>query len=412
MPSTVELKETIDSLNSAFVDFKKANDERLAQIEKKGHADPTLEDAVTKLGEATKQLDDLKSRLEKAETKLNRPGGLGGGSVEEDENKAEHKRAFAKFMRKGQEQGLKEIEQKALSVGTPADGGYAVPEVIDSSILQLLLEVSPIRSICNVVSVSTSDYKKLVDKRGAASGWVGETTARSETNTPTLAEVAAVMGEIYANPAATQQMLDDAFFNAEQWLSSSLADEFAYQENIGFVSGNGTNKPKGFLAYTTAATADASRTFGVLEHVATGQSGALPASNPADILITLMHKLKAGLRQGARWVMNSEVLATLRKLKDGQGNYLWVPGLKEGMSGQILGYPHTEAEAMPAIASNSLSVAFGNFKRGYTVVDRIGTRVLRDPFTNKPYVHFYTTKRVGGMVIDSEAIKLLKFAAS
>ncbi|MCG8094899.1 MAG: phage major capsid protein [Candidatus Thiodiazotropha endolucinida] len=262
-----------------------------------------------------------------------------------------------------------------------------------------------------MVPVGTSDYKKLVNTGGLTSGWVSETAARPETNTPQLAEVIPPIGEIYCNPSITQHALDDVFFDAESWLSEEIADEIGVQEGAAFVSGDGINKPKGFLTYTTAATSDASRAFGTIEHVPTGVAGGWPAADAdtADLLIDVVHSLRTPYRQGAVWVMNSTTLSTIRKLKDANGQFIWQNTLVEGQPGMLLGYPVIEAEDMPDIAADSLSVAFGNFDRAYTIVDRMGTRVLRDPYTNKPYVHFYTTKRVGGAVVNSEAIKLIQF---
>jgi HK97 family phage major capsid protein len=317
-------------------------------------------------------------------------------------------------VRKGQDDAaLKELEKKAWSIGTPADGGYAVPEEIDREIEKLQRDLSPIRSLANVVRVSTSDYKKLVNQNGIASGWVGETAARPATNTSTLAEVTPFMGELYANPQVTQQALDDIFFDVEGELQAQLLEEFAVAEGSAFVSGNGTNKPKGFLAYTFVATADSSRTFGQLEYVATGVSGDFAASNKGDIFYDLVAKMKAGYRAGSQWVMNKGLLFEVMKIKDTTGQYLWQPRLSDnGLGLALVGYGVTEAEDMPAKAASSLSIAFGNFKRGYTIVDRVGMRMLRDPYSNKPYVGFYTTKRVGGMVVNSEAIKAIKFSAS
>jgi HK97 family phage major capsid protein len=241
---------------------------------------------------------------------------------------------------------------------------------------------------------------------------VGETDARAETEASSFAEVAPPLGEIYANPAATQAMLDDAFFNVEEWLAEELATEFSSQEGTAFISGDGVNKPKGFLTYTTSTAADSARAFGTLQHVATGVSGAFAASDPSDALVDLIYALRAPYRDKAVFMVNTNVLADIRKFKDADGAYLWRPGLEAGQAATLMGYPVEEAAGMPDAAADSLSVAFGNFERGYTITDRMGTRILRDPFTNKPYVHFYTTKRVGGGVTNSEAIKLLKFAAS
>ena len=303
------------------------------------------------------------------------------------------------------------IEMKAFTGASDAAGGYAVPESIDAAIDATLKSVSPIRAIANVVRVGSNGYRKLVTSGGTPSGWAAETGARAETDTPVFNEVAPPMGELYANPAASQTMLDDAAFDVEAWLASEIAMEFAKAEGAAFVSGNGTNKPKGFLSATTASTADGVRAFGSLQYVPTGSAGAF-AANPEEKLIDLVQTLRAPYRQGAVWVMNSAVLAKIRKFKTSDGAFLWAPSLAAGQPATLLGYPVVEAEDMPDIAANSLSVAFGNFKAGYLIAERGETQVLRDPYSNKPYVHFYATKRVGGMVSNSEAIKLLKFSAS
>lgn len=406
-----EMKKTIEKLNGAFEAFKSANDERIKALEKKGTVDPTITAKLEKAEAELEQLSKLKEQMEDLETKVNRPG-RATGQTDEEVNAADHRKAFKRFMQKGDDSGLEEIQKKALNITTGSDGGYAVPEAIDTEIGNLLVDISPIRAIATVRAIGTSDWKKLVNTRGTASGWVGEAAARPETNTPSLAEVVPPIGEIYANPAATQTALDDVFFDAENWLADEVATEFAKQEGAAFVAGNGTNKPKGFLAYTTAATADGVRAFGTLQHVATGAAGAFATTDPHEVLIDVVYALKAGHRNLAQWVLNKSTLAEVRKMKDGDGNLIWQPGLTAGQPQTLLGYPITEAEDVPDIAADSLSIAFGNFRAGYLILDRVGIRVLRDPFTNKPYVHFYTTKRVGGGVVDSEAIKLVKFAAA
>jgi HK97 family phage major capsid protein len=290
--------------------------------------------------------------------------------------------------------------------------GYAVPREIDGSIAATLKSLSPIRSIATVVQTGTSGYRKLVATGATGVGWVGETAARPETGTRSFAEIAPPSGELYANPAASQAMLDDAMFDVETWLADEIAREFAVAEGAAFVSGNGTNRPKGFLDYATTNEVDGTRAFGTLQYLASGAAGAFAASNPQDKLVELVHSLRAPYRQGAAWVMNSDTLARIRKFKTADGAFLWQPGLVEGQAATLLGYPVVEAEDMPAVAANSLSIAFGNFRAGYLIADRGETRILRDPFSNKPFVHFYATKRVGGAVINSEAIKLMKFAAS
>lgn len=315
--------------------------------------------------------------------------------------------AFEGFLRAGSGG----VETKAMSGASDAAGGYAVPQEIDARIDATLKAVSPIRAIATVVKVGSSGYRKLVTSGGFESGWAAETAARPETDTPVFNEVAPPMGDLYANPAASQAMLDDVAFDVEEWLAAEVAREFAAAEGAAFVNGNGTNKPRGFLASATASTGDATRPFGTLQYLASGAAGAF-AANPEEKLIDLVQSLRAPYRQGASWVMNSSTLARIRKFKTSDGAFLWAPSLAAGQPATLLGYPVVEAEDMPDIAANSLSIAFGNFKAGYLIAERGETQVLRDPYSNKPFVHFYATKRVGGMVSNSEAIKLLKFAAS
>ena len=311
------------------------------------------------------------------------------------------------YLRRGSE-----VELKSFSGVVAADGGYAVPKEIDEIVDATLKSISPIRAIANVVRVGSAGYRKLVTQNGVTSGWAAETATRPETATPTFNEIVPSFGDLYANPAATQAMLDDAAFDVEAWLASEIATEFAKAEGSAFVNGNGTNKPKGFLTSPNATTSDATRTFGTLQYVASGAAGAFLASNPQDKLVELLHSLRAPYRQGATWVMNSSTLATIRKFKTADGAFIWQAGLVAGQPDTLLGYPVVEAEDMPDIAANSLSIAFGNFKAGYLIAERSETNILRDPFSNKPYVHFYATKRLGGAVSNSEAIKLMKFAAS
>jgi HK97 family phage major capsid protein len=399
------IQKAIEDSNKAFEAFKEINEskaktqgDKLAEMEKA-------------FADVTKSQKEVKELLELMEAKGNRPDF--GGQTDAEKLQAEHKEAFSGYMRKGKDFDLA-IEQKALAITTNsgADGGYAVPKVIDTMIQELLVNISPIRSIASVQQISTSDFHKLVNLRGTASGWVGETAARTATGTPSLADIKPTMGELYANPQATQQMLDDAFFNAEAWLADNVATEFARAEGAAFVSGNGTNQPTGFLNGTPLATDDGTRAFGSIQYVPTGVAGGWAASNPADLFFTIAGKLKKGQRQGSKWVMAKSTLFQAAAFKDSGGRYIFNPVTSPEVPASILGWEVVEAEDMPAIAANAFAIAFGNFKNGYLIVDRIGTRVIRDPFTNKPYIGFYTTKRVGGAVIDSEAIKVAKFSVS
>jgi HK97 family phage major capsid protein len=402
----MELKDVLDQLGMAFEEYRKTNDARLEELRKTGHNSAELEEKLARIDGELKRLDEEKAKLE---AKLNRPGLVNGN---EDPVKAEHKSAFLRWMRKGVEEGLADLQFKAIQTGVDGDGGYAVPELLNREVYSLLQKATPMRNVCRVITVGAGEYKELVNKHGATSGWVGETDARAATNSPSLAELTPFMGEIYAYPQATQRALDDMFFDVEAWLAAELSDAFTTAENAAFTTGNGTNKPKGFLAYTTALTADGTRAFGSLQYLRTGVAAGLPTTNPGDLLIDVVHTLKAGHRANARWMMNSLTLAQVRKWKDNENNYLWQPGLQAGVPSALLGYPVTENEDMPDVAADGYPIAFGDFRAGYTIVDRIGIRMLRDPYTNKPYVGFYSTMRVGGFLKDSEAIKLVKCEAA
>ena len=394
-----DIEDVAEGLGMKFDEFKMTNVKRIDGLEEeKGKLSGQVDTLNEKLGE----LDALKSSLEKELISLKRPDGTGTKAA------SEHKTAFMQFVRKGIDTGLGELQAKALQIGVDSDGGYAVPEELDRNIIELLRDTSPMRQVCNQITVGTPDYKRLVNLGGAGSGWVGETAERPATGTPTLGQISAFMGEIYANPQATQTSLDDLFFNAEGWLNDEVAREFSEKEGNAFLLGNGTNKPKGLLAYTLDVKNDAERDFGVLQKLITGTAGEITGDN----LIDLIHALKAGYRANGTWMMGNLTVAYMRKLKDKEGNYLWRPGLEAGAPSVLLGYGITENEDMPDVAADANAIAFGDFKRAYTIVDRIGTRVLRDPYTNKPYVGFYTTKRVGGMLVDSQAVKVLTLSAA
>ncbi|QBM77388.1 phage major capsid protein [Sphingomonas sp. AAP5] len=314
--------------------------------------------------------------------------------------------AFAGFVRSGAT-----LEIKALSSVSGDAGGYAIPREIDAQIDATLTAISPIRSVANVVRVGSAGYRKLVTSGGTPSGWAAETDARGGTGTPSFTEIAPPMGELYANPSASQAMLDDAAFDVEEWLAGEIATEFARAEGAAFVNGSGVNRPKGFLQAPIAATGDAARAFGTLQYLASGAAGDF-AANPQDRLVDLVQALRGAYRQGAVFVMNASTLARIRKFKTSDGAFLWSPSLVAGTPASLLGYPVIEAEDMPDIAANACAIAFGNFKAGYLIAERSETVILRDPYTNKPFVNFYATKRIGGCVANSEAIKLLKFAVS
>jgi HK97 family phage major capsid protein len=389
----------------AFEQFKEANDQRIAEQKRGG--DVLLEEKVARLNDVVqthqRQFQDMTLKSARPPLGSERSGA-------QTHEALEHKAAFHTYVRSGESSGLRALEMKAMSVGSNPDGGYTVPVEIEKAIGERVAAISPIRLIAGVREISGNVYKKPFMTAGPAVGWVGETDARTQTASPTLDSLSFPAMELYAMPAATAALLEDSAVNIDEWLAGEVEQVFAVQEGAAFVSGDGNNKPKGFLSYTNIA--NASWVWGDIGYIATGAAGAFPASNPSDVLVDLIYALKAGYRQNGTFVMNRKTQAAIRKFKDAQGNYLWQPPAQVNGRATLMTFPITEAEDMPDIAANSFSIAFGDFRRGYLVVDRQGVRVLRDPFTAKPYVLFYTTKRVGGGVQDFDAIKLMKFAAS
>lgn len=338
-------------------------------------------------------------------------GGAGGGAPDDPS----YSRPFASWFRHGtNEQDLRQANatgdrariQAAMQSGDPSQGGFLAPVEWDRKIAKQLLTVSPMRRIANVITTTTGGFSTVWNAGGWGSGWVGETADRPQTTTPTLASVTYRAGELYAMPALTQILLDDAAFDIEGWLANELADTFARQEGIALLAGDGTNKPRGLLAYQDPN--PAVHPGGNLVVVPSGSASAITG----DSLIDFALSLPSPYRTGARWLMSSLTVATIRKLKDGQGNYLWNNDYQAGQPASLLGYPVEVDENMPSIAPGNTPIAFGDFKRGYTINDRFGTRILRDPYTVKGFMLFYSTRRVGGGVTDPNAIRLLKVAAS
>ncbi len=401
-----DLADAYDQFMHAFEAFKDGNDERLAAIEKKLAPDPLT---IDKIGRIDRALDEHKRTMDELVLKQRRPP-LGAERPFLSTQAIEHKAAFDAYVRGGREDGLRRMEQKALTIGTPGDGGYLVPEETEREIGRRLASISPIRAIATVRQISGNVYKKPFLLTGPATGWVGETDARTTTNSPTLDQLEFPAMEIYAMPAASPTLLDDAAVNIDEWIAEEVEIAFATQEGAAFVSGDGDDKPTGFLSYTKAA--EASWTWDKIGYIHTGVSAGFAEEDPADNLVDLVYALKAGYRQNAHWVMNRKTQAAVRKLKDGDGQYVWQPSAIAGGQASLMNFPIAESEDMPDIGANTYSIAFGDFRRGYLIVDRMGVRVLRDPYSAKPYVLFYTTKRVGGGVQDFDAIKLMKFGTS
>lgn len=394
-----EARAAMHELFTAFESFKEANDRRLNEIESKRAVDPLLEE---KLGRIDSALTETQGRIDRLTREAARP------SIDFAEGKSAASTAWSGYLRSGD--AAKLVEAKAFSVGTAADGGHIAPAETEALIERLVREVSPIRQIATVKQTTSHSFKKPVSRGGITSGWAGETAARPQTDTSTLDLIEFPTAELYAMPAATPAILDDALVDIEQWLAEEVRDVFAEAEGTAFVSGSGTNQPKGFLSYTNAP--DASASWGELGYLATGVDGDWAASDPTDALIDLIYTPKAGYRANGRFVMRKATVSAVRKFKDADGNYIWQPSMSAGQPATLMGYPVTESEAMPGIGSDAFAIAFGDFERGYLVVDRQGVEVLRDPYSAKPYVLFYTTRRVGGGVQDFNAIKLLKFGVS
>ena len=407
---SAEASAAFEDFMRAFDAFKDANDERLAQIEHKVAADGVTVDKVDRINRA---LDEQKRAMDQILLRNRRPalGGSLGGPVP-GHFATEHKAAFDAYVRGGSEDGLRTLEGKALAVGTNsgADGGYLVPDETEREIGRRLTTASPIRAISGVRQISSNVYKKPFATTGAATGWTGETDSRTQTDTPVLAELEFPAMELYAMPAASATLLDDSAVNIDEWLASEVELAFATQEGTAFVTGDGNKKPTGFMNYTKVA--EASWAWTKLGYIKTGVAGDFAASNPSDNLVDLVYALKAAYRQNATWVMNRSTQAAVRKLKDADGNYLWQPAAIAGGTASLMNFPIAEAEDMPNIGADAYAIAFGDFQHGYLIVDRVGVRVLRDPYSAKPYVLFYTTKRVGGGVQDFDAIKLLKFGTA
>lgn len=381
----------------AFEQFKHANDERLAALEGK-RADVLLEEKVARIDQA---LDGQKQALDRLAAEASRPALTGSEHETRDAG-------WQSYVRRGDASAL--LEGKSLSAGSASDGGYVAPAQTEALITRLVTEVSPIRAISTVKQTTSHTFKRPISLGGAAAGWTAETGARDETDAASLSLAEIPTAEIYAMPAATPVLLEDALVDVDQWLAEEVRDIFAEEEGKAFISGNGTNKPKGFLDYTKVS--DGAQNWGELGYLATGDVNDFPADDPADLLIDLIYAPASGYRANGRFVMNRRTVSKVRKFKDSDGAYIWQPGLSADQPATLMGYPVTEAEDMPDVAAGAFAVAFGDFERGYLVVDRQGVQVLRDPYSAKPYVLFYTTKRVGGGVQDFNAIKLLKFAVS
>ena len=363
------------------------------------------QDITERLNKQEERLTMLSAKS--IQTQLRRPALMTAAAED-----APHQKAFAAYVRTGEDEGLRglSLEGKALNTAVAGDGGYLVDPETAETVTSVLRGAASLRQVANVVNVEATSYDVLIDSTEIGAGWATETAATTETATPTIERISIPLHELSALPKASQRLLDDSAFDIEGWLAARIAEKFSNSEAAAFVSGDGNDKPTGFLTHPDVA--DASWSWGNIGYVATGVDGGFDAGNPADAIIDLVYALGARYRANGTFVMNSKTAGTVRKIKDADGRFLWSDGLAAGEPARLLGYPVLIAEDMPDIGADATAIAFGDFGAGYTIAERPDLRILRDPFSAKPNVLFYATKRVGGDVSDFAAIKLLKFAIS
>lgn len=422
---SVEVKAAVDSLGKVIEDFKKKNDERIKQLEKKGE-DAVTTDEIEKLNKA---IDDgqaeLKKRLDEMEAKANRLALQGGDAVTEAkaarefsemigvkdfnvEKLTEYKGDLSTYLRRA------EIKATTMQVASDPSGGFWVTPDVSGRMVKKIYETTPMRQLANVVSIGTDALEGPIDNGEMDALWVGEKATRSQTDAAQLGMWRIPVNELYAYPWVTQKLLEDAKIDVEGWIADKATGKFSRKENSSFINGDGALKPKGIMSYDFATTADATRAWGTFQYIAAGalSSGAL-AAGAADKILDLIFELKAGYRQNANWLMARRMVAAIRKLKDGQGNYLVDLRLRDGaLVESIFGFPVTDGEDMPAIEANAMGALFGDFNEGYTIVDRLGTSVVRDNITQPGFVKFHMRRRVGGGAVNFEAIKGLKLSAN
>lgn len=403
----MELKEMIEAIGKAFEAFKAENDTRIKQIEVKGLADPLLVEKVEKINASLTDMSNMKKQLEAIETAVARAQFPGGGSSNSGAI-SEHAKAYSKWLRTGVDADLRNLEiQAAMTTQSDPGGGFLISDPVRGPMREVLSLQSQMRRLCTVVTITGLEYQTLVDQLGETSEDTSEIGTRSETDTPTFAEVKIDVKEMSAKPKVTQTMLDDPAFDTEAYVGRFLGRTFAAREGTWFWSGDGVKQAKGISAYSFAA--NASYTWGKVGYILGGHATLL---NSADKLIELQHALKAPYRPSSTFLMNDNTLLAIRKLKDGEGNYLWRPGLMENVPDTLLGKPIAIDDYVSDIGAGLYPIWYANWKEAYLIVDQIGIRMLRDPYSSKPYVEFYTTKRTGGGIILYEAIKALKIAAT
>lgn len=438
MTDILEVKNLIEKQGQAWEEFKKTNNELIAaKAEGKAVADlevklATINEAMDKYSEDRKSIEDFMAKMTapgtgahedqeiaaevKSFNQMMRAEYQGKGKAAPADFDAQgykhYKSAFFKLIGGTTLDSLSSDERKAMSAGSDPDGGYLLPHSTVGRVVAKIYEQSIMRQIANVQTISTEKIEGLIDNNEADAGWVSELGSRSDSTTPQVGKWEIETHEMYAMPKISQKLIDDAATDVEGWLAVKVADKFARVEGSGFTIGNGAGKPRGLCSYPTAATADDTRAWGTFEHVKTGTNGDFNSTTKADPLFDLIGAFKDQYLQNASWLMRREVRTKLRKLRGATSDlYLWEPSLQMGQPDRLNGYPVFVDQYMPTLATDSLSLAFGDFKEAFTIVDRIGIRTLRDPYTAKPYIVFYSTKRTGSGAVNFEAVKFLKFAA-
>lgn len=422
----LEAKKAVDEIGVGFEEFKKANDENLAKrdviLDEKlakieadlQQAQKVTEEAVLAAKRQIRVVTDQDGNEINMDAKAHEWAELAAkrrGETTPDfkhDDLVAYQKGLNRWMRKG-EQMLSNDEVKALSVGSDPNGGYTVHPDMTGRMTQRIFETSPIRAFASVQVIGTDAIEGSFDNDEAGSGWVAERGARTETNTPQLGVWRIPAHELYAMPKATQRLLDDSNVNIEEWHADKVTAKFARDENTAMVTGNGVGKPRGFLTFEDYATPGVFEN-GKIEQFDTGASGAFAAApNSGDVLLDALYGLKDSYRANANWFLNRSTTGAIRKLKDSDGAYIWQPGAAAGQPATIFGHGMASFEDMPSLAANSLSIAIGDMRAAYQIVDRQGVRILRDPLTDKPFILFYTTKRVGGDVVNFEALKVVRF---
>ncbi len=397
--SEYQVVSKLNEISNAWENMRSQNELKEREKKTRGFSDPLHDVNMARMNET---IDNVKEQISRLETASLRPDvGLKTHAYTTPET-SEYKKAFVNYLRKGMDGGLEALQVKSLSRGVDADGGYLVTNEMSVGVAKIIRESSPLRGLARVETISTDTLDVIEDTGDSAANWTTETGAVSDTTTPQIGKHSVATFEMYAQPKATQKLLDDAAIDVEAWVAEKVANKFARMEATAFISGSGSGQPKGILSYA------AGTSWGQVEQINSGTSAVVTA----DSLIALYYSLKESYARGASFLMNRSVVQAVRLLKESTTNqYLWQPGLAAGAPDTLMGIPVHQASDMPVAAANSLSVAVGDFSQAYLIVDRIGLRILRDPFTDKPFVKFYTTRRVGGEVVNYEALKLLKLAA-